>query len=83
MKQSEITELFSPTDLELKDPDTLTPPELLEQIAAIDRRLRLLNRLRLELLECMPDVVAEHPEFQEELEHLRTLDPEEVSGLGS
>ena len=86
MKPSEITELLNPTDLEFKDPDTLRGPELLEQIAALDRRVRRLRRLRLELLEELerrPGVFAAQPELQEELDYLRALDPEEVSAPGS
>ena len=78
MFDSEITQ-------HLVDADTtaMSPEELQAHLALVDQRLRELDAARIGLLEANPEVVAQHPELQEELDRLRTLDIGAASGPGS
>ena len=71
------------TQLLEADISTMTPAELLARIALLDRWQRQATADLRHLLEANPEVVAQHPELQEELDYLRTLDLEEISDPGS
>jgi hypothetical protein len=81
MDASDIADLLT-NPYEFKNLKSLTGPELLAELDAICSRLTLLRKVELRILESIPEVVATRPDLQEELAFLRTLDLEEVSGLG-
>jgi hypothetical protein len=77
MNESETDRLIN-TDL-----SGLSGAELLDHLDAVEHRLKELKKTELELLEGSPEVVADRPELQARLDHLRTLDLDEASGPGS
>ncbi|MFI5736710.1 hypothetical protein ACIA49_41715 [Kribbella sp. NPDC051587] len=82
MNASDIAALLA-NPHEFKDPTSLTGQELLAELDALHVRQTLLLWIQLRLLESNPEVVATHPDLQDKLDFLRTLDLEGVSGLGS
>ncbi len=77
MTDSEITQALD------ADLSAMSLPELMAGAAANYHELKRSRARLLELLEENPEAVAQHPELRDELEHLRALTPEQISGPGS
>ncbi|TCC04078.1 hypothetical protein [Kribbella soli] len=58
------------------DVSGMTGPELLAHLDAVEQHLRNLRRTELALLEGSPEIVAQSPDLQAQLAHLRTLNLE-------
>jgi hypothetical protein len=56
------------------DVSGMSGPELLAHLDAVEQHMRTLRRTELALLEGSPEIVAQRPELQAQLAHLRTLD---------
>jgi len=56
----------------------MSGPELLAHLDAVEQHLRRLRRTELALLEGSPEIVAQRPELQAQLDHLRGLDLEDL-----
>jgi hypothetical protein len=80
IEREEVDQLFK------QDISTMDGKESLAALDLLDRYQRQIRREFLHLLEAHPKVVAQHPQLQDELDYLRTLDlgeVGEVSGPGS
>lgn len=60
------------------DVSDMSGPELLAHLDAVEQHMRKLRRTELALLEGSPEIVAQRPELQAHLAHLRTLDLEDL-----
>ena len=56
------------------DVSALSGPEMREHLDAVERQMKQLLRTELELLEASAELVADRPELQSRLDHLRTAD---------
>ncbi|MEV6267795.1 hypothetical protein AB0L64_11525 [Kribbella sp. NPDC051936] len=56
----------------------MSGPELLAHLDAVEQHMRRLRRTELALLERSPEIVAQRPELQAQLDHLRSLDLEDL-----
>jgi hypothetical protein len=70
--QSETDRLIS------TDVSGLTGAEMREHLDAVEQHMRRLRRTELALLEGSPEIVAQRPELQAQLAHLRTLNLEDL-----
>lgn len=52
----------------------MSGPELLAHLDAVEQHMTRLRRTELALLEGSPEIVAQRPELQAQLDHLRSLD---------
>jgi hypothetical protein len=61
------------------DVSGMSGPELLAHLDAVEQHMRRLRRTELALLEGSPEIVAQRPDLQAQLDHLRSLDLEELT----
>jgi hypothetical protein len=61
------------------DVSAMSGPELVAHLDAVEQHLRSLRRTELALLEGSPEIVAQRPDLRAKLEHLRTMDLEELT----
>ena len=60
------------------DVSGMSGPELAAHLDAVEQHMRKLRRTELALLEGSPEIVAQRPELQAHLAHLRTLNLEDL-----
>lgn len=77
MDESETTRLIN------TDVSGLSGAEMAAHLDAVERQMKELMKAELELLEGSSVVLADHPELQARLDHLRALDLGEISTPGS
>lgn len=64
------------------DVSGLSGQEMLDHLDSVERRMKELLKAELELLEGSAELLADRPELQARLDHLRTVDLNGVSGAG-
>ena len=74
MDESETERLIS------TDVSSLSGAEMLDHLDSVERRMKELLKAELELLEGSAALLADRPELQARLDHLRSVDLDGVNG---